>query len=154
MAMFSTPWASAPRPEGGDRFHVVERNRRAVGLEVQEVAQGNRRQAVLALGVFLVGGVGVGGAGGLQDVDQPAVMLVRLAAAAVAIEATDRQRHHVLVHGPAVDLDHHALDARQPNARDARRHAREELVDQRAAEPDRLEGIAAAVRADDRDANL
>ena len=80
--------------------------------------------------------------------------LVAAVKAAGLVETADRQRDHVFVESAGVLLGNLLLHAAQANARDARRHAGEELVDQRAREADRLEVAAAAIRRQDGDAHL
>ena len=138
----------------GDRFDLVEGNRRAVGLEVQQVAQVDGRQAPHLGAVAPVLLVGLGGDRVLQHVDEVALEIVPVAAAPHLVEAADRQRDHVLVEGALVLLGDLLLHAAQADARDARRHAGEEFLDQRARQADRLEVAAAAVGRQHRDAHL
>ena len=77
-----------------------------------------------------------------------------LPAAAVFVKAAYGECGEVLGVGALVELAHLLLDAVEPDARDARRHAREELGDERARESEGLEIIAPAVGADHRDAHL
>jgi hypothetical protein len=79
---------------------------------------------------------------------------MRLAAMALAIEAADRQRRDRAVERRFVA--HHRVEVERgiALARDLGGHAGEQIVDQRAAEPDRLEIIAAAIGRDHRDPHL
>jgi hypothetical protein len=91
----------------------------------------------------------------LQHVDEARVEGVRLAAVpAQLVEAAHRQRDHVRIPGQSVLVEHLARDARQADAGDARGHSGEELRDQRARQPDRLEIVAAAIGGDHADAHL
>ncbi len=141
-------------PDFGDRFHVVDRHRCLARLEVEQIAQIDRRRGAHALAVFLVGTVGFGGHGLLQGVDQRAFEGMGFAAAAIAIKPAHRQGRYVLVPGLAMQLQHFLLDAGQADAGDARGHAGEIFRHQRAAQTQGLEVVAAAIGADHRNAHL
>ena len=143
-----------PLAQLGDRFDLVDGDGRAVGLEVQKVAQVDRRQAAHLLAVLAVLGVGFGVHRILQHVDEVALEIVPVAAAPRLVEAADRQGDHVLVEGAGMLLGDLLLHAAQADAGDARRHAGEELGDQRARQADRLEVAAAAIGRQHRDAHL
>ena len=138
----------------GDRLHFLQRRRLGGAAEIEEVAHADGRQLRRALGVAAVGGVGIVRHRVLEDVDQLAVEGVRLAAVAVAVEAAHRQRRRALGEGAAVALQNHALDPRQADAGDARRHSGEEPRHQRPRQAERLEIVAAAIGAQHRDAHL
>ncbi len=79
---------------------------------------------------------------------------MRLPGVPLAIEAADRQVHHRLVERCVVAILRVDVQGGIALARDLGRHAREEIVHQRAGKPDRLEIIAAAIGGDHRDPHL
>ena len=171
MAMFSAPCASgesAPRLmpgvrkrflNGVDAFDLLDGDGRAVGGEVQKVAERDGRLIAQGVGVGLEGGVVASVAGGLQAVDQVGLEGVGLAPAALAVEAADGERAGGLP-GPksappaAVQLQRPLLQPGEPDAGDARGHAGEGLGHHGAAEAHRLEVVASAIGRDDADAHL
>ena len=144
-----------PLADFGDALHLLQRDGlEALGAEIQQVAQRNRRAAAHTLRIALERLVAVGGHGLLQRVDQRAIKGMRLTTAAQLVQTTHRQRHRIGIPGAAMQF-HNALgDAREANARNAGWHAGEELIHQRAGEADRLEIHPAAIGGDDRDAHL
>jgi len=62
--------------------------------------------------------------------DQIAVEAMDLAAAPVSVKTADRQGNHVLAVSARMNIQDLALNARKPDAGDARGHAGEELGDQ------------------------
>ena len=135
-------------------FDLVDRDRRPLRIEIDQVAQRHRLALVHHLGVLLVGGIGIARDRVLQLMHRVALQRVPLAAPAIAIQATDLQRRIVVLEGPLMQGQHLVLDAGGTDARDPRQQPREILGAQRAGQAHGLEIVAAAVAADDRDAHL
>ena len=106
------------------------------------------------LGVALEGAETVRAHRRLQGVDLPGLEGVDLAAVAIAVKAADGQGNDVLGPRQGMHFQHLVLNAREPDAGNARRHAGEELRHQGARQADGLEVVAAAIGADDRNAHL
>ena len=92
-------------PDLGDALDLVERHRRQLAVEVEQVADRDRVLRVAASRVkLLVGMVAVGRDRVLELVDHLGFQRVGLAAAAVAVEAADRQRRLGRGEGAGVQL--------------------------------------------------
>ena len=138
----------------GGGFHVVDGGRGQAGIEIPEVAQVYGRHVADRLGVALEGAETVRAHRRLQGVDLPGLEGVDLAAVAIAVKAADGQGYDVFGPRCFVDFQHLVLDAGEPDAGNARRHAGEELRHQGARQADGLEVVAATIGADDRNPHL
>ena len=148
------PRRHEPLADRGDRLDLVDRHRPRLRLEVQEVAQVDRRPRLHRLRILLPDLERPAVAGRLQDVHRPRLPGVALARAPRLVEAADRQ--HRVAAAPAermhpLDLPLHPGDA---DARDPAEHPGEILRHHRPAEPDRLEVQPAAIGGDHRDPHL
>ena len=151
------PQAHAGRDETladfGDRFDFFDCD--CLGRhEIEQVTQRDRRLFAHRPAEFEIVRIAVGADGMLQQMDHPGLIGMRLAASAIAIKAADRQRDDIFVKGRFVA--HLGVDEQRFKtlARNLRWHAGEEIIDQRPAQSDRFEIIAAAIRRDDGDTHL
>ena len=139
----------------GDRFDLVDRHRgRALAVEAEQIADRERLGLVHHLAVLLERGIGIGCDRVLQLVDRRAVQSVPFAAASIAVQAADLERRIVVCVSPPVQRQHLLLNTGVPDAGEPRVQPREILCAQRTRQADRLEIVAAAIAADDRDAHL
>ena len=140
--------------DAGDGFHVFHGDRLAEGAEIQQIAQIDRRQVRDPPAVFPVELIGITGHRALQHVDQLGRESMSLTAHAITVEIADRQRRLIIAAIRAVLFEYLALNTGHADARDTRRHARENIGDQGARQADGLEIIAAPIGAHHRDADL
>ena len=73
-----------------DALHLIDRDRRAVLFEVQQIAEEDRRTRMHPVTVALVERIGFRPHGRLQYVDQLAVVAMPFAARTVFVEPTNR----------------------------------------------------------------
>ena len=148
------PRRHEPLADRGDALDLVERHRSRHRLEIEQIAQMDRRARLHRLGILLPDIVRPPVTGRLQDMHRPRLPGVTLARAPRLVEAADRQ-HRVAAAEPEVvhllDVPLHAGDA---DAGDPRQHPREILRHHRPAEAHRLEVQAAAIAGDHRDPHL
>ena len=148
-------WRHQALADFGDAFNLIDRyGDDPVRAEVQQVPQ---RYGLLPAHAFHVAAVGLEAVVGhrrLQRVDQPAIERVHLALAAQLVHAAHRQRVALPIPSRLVQRQDLARNAGQADAADTGLHTGEELGHECPRQADRLEIVAAAVRADDGNAHL
>ncbi len=126
-------WRHEALADLGDRLDLVDRHGLARIAEFEQVAQIDRRHVAHATRELQIGRIAVGADGGLQQMHELCGIGVRVAARPVPVEATDGQGHYGLAEGRFMAEQGAVLQRVIALARDLARHAREEVVDQRAA---------------------
>lgn len=138
----------------GDRFHLLDRHRLAQWLDVQQVAQMDRRIRLHLLRILLPQLVRRLVTGHLQHMHRGRFPGMGLAAGARLVEAADRQ--HVQTGFPALvmHLLGLVLNAADADAADPAGHAGEVIGTHRPAQAHRLEVQTAAIGGNHRDPHL
>ena len=143
-----------PLADFGNRLDLVDRHRLVRIVEFEQVAQIDGLQIAHAARKLQIGRITVGLHRRLEEVHQLRRIGMFLAAIALAVEAADRQARDGAVIGRLMLEARAVMQRGIALARNLRRHAGEKIVHQCAGKAHRLEIIAAAIAADDRDAHL
>ncbi|MCY1170030.1 hypothetical protein D9M73_100880 [compost metagenome] len=138
----------------GDRLDLIDRHALGGEIELQQIAQIDRRQPLHPARELQIGRIAVGRDRGLQQVHELCGICVRFAGVTLAIETPDRQRCHRRIIGLVVPQLRVEVERGIALARNLRGHPREQVVHQSAAEADRLEIIATAIAGDHGDPHL
>jgi len=135
-------------------LHLVDRHGFAREIKLHQVTQIDRRQIAHPARELQIGRIAVGRDRRLQQVHQLRGIGMRLPTVALAIKAADRQPHDRCVICLLMAQDRAIVERGIAFARNLRRHAGEQIIDQSARQADRFEIIAAAIAADDRNAHF